>query len=117
MIGPQESPDPDRPATLVLTATERLARELREAHNLQRADAGARVWEAPRVQSWSRWLIDTWTASWPDAQLLGATQELVLWRSAIERDGTHTLLAPLSAAREARRADQVLRRHPIGHDA
>lgn len=117
MIGPHAPSDPEKSETLVLTATERLARELREAHNLQRADRGDRVWEAPRVQSWSRWLIDTWTASWPDAQLLSATQELVLWRSAIERDGTHTLLAPLSAAREARRADQLLRRHRIDLDA
>lgn len=111
MIGASATPaDPDPREAWVLTATERLARELREAHNLHHADIGARVWEAPRVQSWSRWLIDTWTRTWPDAQLLSATQELVLWRGAVERDGAHTLLAPLSAAREARRADQLLRR-------
>lgn len=102
---------------LILTATERLARELREDANLRAAAAGAAVWEAPRITSLSRWLIDTWTASWPDAQLLSATQELVLWREAVERDEAGAqLLAPLSAAREARRADQLIRRYRIDLD-
>lgn len=104
-------------STLILTATERLARQLREDANLRAAGAGAAVWEAPRIASLSRWLIDTWTASWPDAQLLSATQELVLWREAVERDEAGAqLLAPLSAAREARRADQLIRRYRIDLD-
>lgn len=102
---------------LILAATERLARELREDANLRRAREGASVWEAPRIASLSRWLVDTWTASWPDAQLLSATQELVLWREAVERDEAGAqLLAPLSAAREARRADQLIRRYRIDLD-
>lgn len=104
-------------SNLILTATERLARELREDANLRAASEGATVWEAPRITSFSRWLIDTWTASWPDAQLLSATQELVLWREAVERDEAGAqLLAPLSAAREARRADQLIRRYRIDLD-
>lgn len=103
--------------TLILAATERLARSLREDANLQRARGGAAVWEAPRVLSLSRWLIETWTASWPDAQLLSPVQELVLWREAVERDETGAqLLAPQAAAREARRTDQLLRRHAVDLD-
>jgi probable DNA repair protein len=99
---------------LTLTATDRLARTLREDANLDRSRSGAPVWEAPRIAGFSRWLIDTWTAGWPDAQLLSGTQELVLWRDAVERDELSSqLLAPLAAAREARRADQLLRRHAI----
>jgi probable DNA repair protein len=99
---------------LTLSATDRLARTLREDANLDRSRSGAAVWEAPRIASFSRWLIDTWTAGWPDAQLLSSTQELVLWRDAVERDDAGAqLLAPLAAAREARRADQLLRRHAI----
>ncbi|MCD6042399.1 MAG: hypothetical protein K0R40_2002, partial [Burkholderiales bacterium] len=60
---------------LTLTATDRLARTLREDANLDRSRSGAPVWEAPRIAGFSRWLIDTWTAGWPDAQLLSGTQE------------------------------------------
>ena len=103
---------------LTLTATDRLARVLREDANLARSRSGVMVWEAPRIASFSRWLIDTWTASWPDAQLLSSTQEQVLWREAVERDEAGAqLLAPLAAAREARRADQIVRRHRIDLDA
>lgn len=117
MSGKADSADAAPREVLTLTSTERLARELREDANLQRSRGGSAVWEAPRIASLSRWLIDTWTASWPDAQLLSATQELVLWREAVERDEAGAqLLAPLSAAREARRADQLLRRHRIDLD-
>jgi probable DNA repair protein len=102
--------------TLTLAATDRLARQLREDANLARARSGGAVWEAPRIAGFSRWLTDAWTSGWPDAQLLNTAQELVLWREAIERDEV-TLLAPLAAAREARRADQLVRRYRIALDA
>ena len=95
-----------------LTATEALARQLREQANLERSRAGHPVWEAPRIASLSRWCIDHWSGNWPTEQLLSATQELILWRQAIERDGQQ-LLAPLAAAREARRTDLILRRYKI----
>lgn len=102
---------------LVLAATERLARDLREDANLERSRSGVAVWEAPRIASFSRWLVETWTASWPDAQLLSSTQELVLWREAVERDEAGAqLLTPSAAAREARRADQLVRRYRIDLD-
>lgn len=103
---------------LTLAATDRLARQLREDANLARSRSGAAVWEAPRIASFSRWLTDTWTASWPDAQLLSSTQELVLWREAIERDEAGAqLLTATAAAREARRADQWVRRYRIALDS
>lgn len=104
-------------APLILTASDRLARQLREDHSLSRRREGARVWEAPRIASFSRWLSDTWTSTWPDAQLLSATQELVLWQDAVERDEAgRRLLSPMAAAREARRTDQLLRQHAIDLD-
>ncbi len=118
MSGEGPSADAAPREILTLAATDRLARQLRENANLANAGSGAEVWEAPRVASFSRWLTDTWTASWPDAQLLSSTQELVLWREAVERDEAGSqLLAPLAAAREARRADQVVRRHALDLDS
>ncbi|MGQ0501097.1 MAG: PD-(D/E)XK nuclease family protein [Panacagrimonas sp.] len=100
---------------LTLTATDALARELREQANLDRSREGG-VWEAPRIASLSRWLTETWTSSWPEAQLLSATQELVLWRDAVENDRATQVLSPLAAAREARRADQLLRNYGMDGD-
>lgn len=102
---------------LILTASDRLARALREDRNLELRRTGARVWEAPPIQSLRQWLQDAWTASWPTEQLLHAAQELALWRDTVlnDEDGAR-LLAPLAAAREARRADQLVLRHGIDLD-
>lgn len=99
---------------LTLTATDRQARALREDHSLAQRRSGADVWEAPAIQSLRQWTQDVWTASWPAEQLLNATQELCLWRDVIDHDEVGaTLLAPLAAAREARRAEQLLRRYHL----
>ncbi len=96
---------------LTLTATDRLARALREDHSLAARAGGAEAWEAPQIKSLRQWIQDVWTASWPQQQLLNATQELVLWRDVISADDGPSLLAPLAAAREARRADQLAHRY------
>ncbi len=98
----------------VLTANERLARILREEVNLRFSGSGAQVWETPQIAPFSRWCINLWSSSWPTGQLLSVTQELVLWREAVERDEAGAgLLAPIAAAREARRSDQLVRRYGI----
>lgn len=103
--------------TLTLCANERLARALREDHSLARRAAGAQVWEAPRIASLQRWAIDVWTQSWPVEQLLHPVQELALWCESIEADEAGAqLLAIVAAAREARRSDQLLRRHLLDLD-
>lgn len=99
---------------LILTATDRLARALREDASLAQRGQGRAVWEAPQIKSLSRWVLDAWTASWPAELLLHPGQELALWRELIEHDEAGAqLLAPLAAAREARRADQQVRRYAI----
>lgn len=104
-------------SVLILTATDRLARALREDHSLRARAQDLAVWEAPPIKSLRQWVQDQWTASWPAEQLLNATQELVLWRDAIAEDEQGPrLLAPLAAAREARRADQLVHRYRIDPD-
>lgn len=97
---------------LILTATDRLARALREDDSLARRAAGAGVWEAPQIKSLRQWVQDQWTASWPPEQLLDSTQELALWTEAVLADSTG-LIAPLAAAREARRTEQLVHRHAL----
>lgn len=103
--------DSDPTGRLTLTRGDRLARLLREDHSVARRNAGGRVWESPAIKSLDAWLRDAWTGSWPSAQLLNPTQELALWQRAIETDpDSAQLLSPVAAAREARLADQMLRR-------
>ncbi len=102
---------------LTLTATDRLARELRADHSLAQHRAGRTVWEAPPIFSLRQWLHEVWAASWPTAQLLHPVQELVLWRDAVAADrNAANLLSPMAAAREARRADQLAARFGIAVD-
>ncbi len=105
------------PNCWTLTPNDRLARILREDVNLALSGGDARVWEAPQIAPFSRWCIDQWASTWPSTQLLSVTQELVLWREAVERDEAGALLlAPVSAAREARKADQMVRQYQIDLD-
>lgn len=100
--------------TLTLAASDRLARALREQRHLALRAQGATVWEAPRIQSLRQWMQDVWTANWPNEQLLHSAQELALWRDVIDHDADgQSLLAPMAAAREARRADQLVLRHGL----
>jgi probable DNA repair protein len=99
---------------LTLTATDGLARALREDVSLAQQAQGLAVWEAPRIQTLHRWILDTWSSGWPAELLLQPAQELVLWRDIIDQDEAGAaLLSPLSAAREARRADQLARRYRL----
>lgn len=100
-------------APLILTASDRLARALREDHSLAQRASGRAVWEAPRIQTLRQWLLDTWAGTWPAGQLLHPVQELALWREAIESDEQQSVLAPLVAAREARRTEQIAILHGI----
>lgn len=100
---------------LILCASDRLARELRAEHSLAQRRAGREVWEAPAIFSLRQWVLDQWLASWPTQQLLHPVQELILWQEAIEDSASpgRFLLAPRSCAREARRADQLIRAHGL----
>ena len=50
---------------LTLTATDGLARALREDLSLARQAQGLAAWEAPRILTLQRWILDTWAAGWP----------------------------------------------------
>ncbi|MGH8528957.1 MAG: PD-(D/E)XK nuclease family protein [Nevskiales bacterium] len=103
-------------AELVLTASDRLARELRAEHSLAQRRAGHSVWEAPPIHSLRQWVLDQWLASWPVEQLLHPVQELILWQDAIADDARQReqpVLSLRSCAREARRADHLIRAHDL----
>ncbi len=91
---------------LVLTASDSLARFLREDYAVKQRLAGHAVWHPPRIASLRQWTADTWAETWPVEQLISSTQALTLWLEAIERD-ERDLLASLACAREALRAERL----------
>ncbi|MDB5985495.1 MAG: hypothetical protein JWR16_548 [Nevskia sp.] len=93
-------------APLILTATDRLARALREDESLARRAEGRSVWEASRVRSLRQWLQDAWADSWPSAQLLNSTQTLALWLQTVERD-RRGVIGALGCAREAQASEKL----------
>ncbi|MDE2150609.1 MAG: hypothetical protein KGJ55_12455, partial [Gammaproteobacteria bacterium] len=97
---------------LRLTATDALARALRQQHALDQRRAGRAVWEAPRIVSLEQWVADTWAETWPQEQLLSGSQGLALWLAAIERDNPG-LLSTLACARAALAAERLLLRYRL----
>lgn len=91
---------------LILTPTDRQARELREEYAVSRQRAGDRVWQPPSIKSLRQWVQDSWTQSWPAEQLLNSSQQLALWLEAVEASNL-SLISPRSCAREAMHAARV----------
>ncbi len=94
------------PDELILTASDALARCLREDYALNQQRAGRAVWRTPRIASLRQWTADTWADTWPVEQLISGTQALALWLEVIECD-ERKLLSSLACAREALRAERL----------
>ena len=77
-----------RPGCTVVTATQRLARYLSQAHNQQQLATGATAWETPDILPWDTWCRRQWSQIADDGKpmLLGDAQEQILWQRAIQSD-------------------------------
>lgn len=91
---------------LILTASDALARCLREDYALNQQRSGRSVWRTPRIASLRQWTADSWAETWPVEQLISGTQALALWLEVIERD-ERNLVSSLACAREALRAERL----------
>ena len=95
--------------TVVITATDRLARDLHIRAGLLCRDAGLSVWERPAILSLREWTTRAWEANWPDTQLLHPIQETVLYRQIIDASKSgQALLNTASTARMVRRAAALM---------
>ena len=98
----------------IVAATERLARDLRVRSTLERREQGHRVWAAPPIHSFRAWAERTWTATWPQQQVLFPAQELALWLFAVEKSGQgEDLISKTAAARQARLTGNLAARYGI----
>jgi probable DNA repair protein len=100
--------------TVLITATDRLARDLHIRAGILRRDAGLSVWERPAIHSLRDWAARTWEACWPETQLLHPIQEIVLYKQIIDASPTgRQLLNTSSTARMVRRAGGLMTTYRI----
>ena len=90
----------------VITATARLARELRQEYDRKQEATGLSSWPAPHILPLSAWLSELW-ASWlysrlnrPVPRLLRPAEELSIWEG-IVRSGAENLLLEVPSTAEA----------------
>jgi ATP-dependent helicase/nuclease subunit B len=94
---------------IVVTATRRLARSLRQEYNAIQQVRGLKAWQSPAILTWSGWISELWQESLYSSEkprtLLREWQELILWERVIQDSpGSSELLqvhATASAAQEA----------------
>lgn len=88
----QPLPHAELPAALaagatIVTATNRLARELLREHDAARASGGATAWERPDVLPWSAWLrrayVELIDAGLEQRSLLTPAQQRALWEEVV----------------------------------
>jgi probable DNA repair protein len=96
------------PDGALVAANQRLARTLTAAFNTRAQNAGATVWQSPRIFSWSDWLADCWErarlrgGTGSQLTLLSDTESAVLWEQIVLADqgvaSDSAALAQLAAA-------------------
>ena len=91
-----------------ITATRRLARNLRQEYNAFQQVHGIKAWESPQIITWQGWISDLWreftfVCNKPKA-LLNPFQELILWERVLDSPESRELLqvhTMASAAQDA----------------
>ncbi len=95
----------------IVTASRRLSRELRRAHDAQQLARGIKAWRTPRILSWDAWLnafVDGADAGtrWP--QRLHPQACAILWETCLARAAAASALDHRGLVRQARQAWQRL---------
>ena len=91
---------------VLITATTRLSRELRQDYDRKQAAAGLSSWPTAQILPFSAWLSELWTGweysrpSRPVPRLLRPAEERVIWEG-IVRSGAENLLLEVPATAEA----------------
>ncbi|MCY3711864.1 MAG: PD-(D/E)XK nuclease family protein [Gemmatimonadetes bacterium] len=111
----------------VITATTRLARELRREHDQVQEEAGRASWPTAEIMPLSAWLTDTWknellsdhpaTADLAAERLLSPTEERLIWEDVIRSMAEDSLLDISSTAEAAARSWELVCNWAIPLDA
>ncbi len=102
----------------VITATTRLARELRRDHDQVQEAAGRASWPTAEIMPLSAWLTDTWknglfsdhpaTSDLVAERLLSSTEERLIWEDVIRSMAEDSLLDIPSTAEAAARSWELV---------
>ena len=104
---------------VLVTGSERLARDYRLRYDEEQQARGLQVWTSPTILSWNSWLASLWntllvTAEGPLPTLLGRRRERAVWesivRSSPQADRLISLKGPAATASEAW---QLLRQYQL----
>jgi len=96
---------------MVIAASERAARALRQAYHDRRRAEGLQAWAAPRIVAWPVWLHDAWQQYARDGRLvLNAAQERTLWAQIA---GHEQYLATLLPQPLERLAEMAMEAHAL----
>ncbi len=99
--------DSQRTRTTIVTATSRLARELRAQHDRARIAEGRRTWRDPDILPFGAWLVRLWRdwlysgAQLRPVQLLGPAQERAIWEDIIRESVEGSELLDVGATADA----------------
>ncbi len=92
---------------LVLTATKRLARQLRRQFDRQQEEAGHQAWPTPAIHSGDAWLMQAGDAIGEGWRLLGTLPARMLWEKIVTADAAGSDRELLQAGATARLAEEA----------
>lgn len=99
-----------RDDAVLITASERIARELRSRRAILKADAGQEVWDdSGFIGPFKRFLTDAWFTLFDDRQLLHNEQLLTLCKQAVDQSPAGaSSISTMAMARSLRQAERIL---------
>ena len=106
-------------SSVVLTASRRLARTLREHYNANMRNSGYSAWPTPHIHFWKDWLrkslVDAGACG--DRRMLSAAASLVLWEGSLRKQLDEPILSVARLARQAAATWQTLLEWQVPHEA
>jgi len=98
---------------VIVTATERLSRELRIKYAIAMKESGKTSWATPNIFSLPRFIQSLWLDSWPSEQLVHPVQEQYLIFQSVAKSENHRLLNAKPTAKLIQKAVQICKQYNI----
>jgi ATP-dependent helicase/nuclease subunit B len=98
----------------IVTATERLSRELRIRYGIHQKEGGLSSWESPAVMSLRAYVEGLWLEDWPTEQVVEPIQEASCYRRVIARSPSGAaLIMSQSMSRVCQQAASLMARYEL----
>lgn len=97
--------------TTIVTASRRLALELRRTYDVQQVQSGLETWRTPEIYAWSDWLnylVDESSPRQARPTRIDSNSSAILWERCLAKHGGNPVLSFASVVRQARQSWQRL---------